>query len=190
MKKLIYFASALMIFGLTSCNNELGPEYTTSPKFDNATMSYDLLKNTEEPKTVPVDATVTFTCTVTNTYGWSIAYFYYRTLEPAEYDGLGEDEIEKLWIEKFSQRDEKYTEMSYEMQSQTPVTDKHFTYTIPGQSTVGTKVRWDYGIVNQYGLGFGYIASGYVPRNEYTVVENPTAGPTTPNNPTGGEDEE
>ena len=74
MKKLVYLASALMIFGLTSCNNEVGPEYTTPPVVGNLSMTPHIVK-LSDTDTAPIenvyeDQEVTLTGTLSNTYGW------------------------------------------------------------------------------------------------------------------------
>ena len=170
MKKLICFASALMIFGLTSCNSELGPEYTTPPTVSNVTITPHIVNVNDGDKApledVYVGDDVVLEGLFSNTYGWSQIYFSYRTMTVEEYENRTEDEIRQIWIKKFSSNEEN---MSFTKPFETaPVSNVPFSFRIPSFEE-GTKVRWDFGVYNQYGLGFGYIASGYLPEYEYTV---------------------
>ena len=172
MKRLFYLAVGFMAFGLAACNSELGPEYTTMPTIDNLSISPLIVKLSENDTVEPVYEyrDVMLTCYFTNTYGWSQIYLYYRTLTPEEYEGKSDNEVQQLWTTKFSSNDEMYNSMNISKLFETaPVATQYFFATIPGQPA-GTRVRWDFGYFNQYGLGSGYLASGLLPRNEYTVI--------------------
>ena len=173
MKKLVYLASALMIFGLTSCNNEVGPEYTTPPVVGNLSMTPHIVK-LSDTDTAPIenvyeDQEVTLTGTLSNTYGWCTVYLRYRTMAPSEYEDKDDEAVKQLWMNKFTATDEESKKMNLEKTAETaPVSNMPFSFTISGLPA-GTRVRWDFGVFNQYSLGFGYIASGYLPQFEYTV---------------------
>lgn len=187
MKKLIYFVSALILFGLTSCSNDLEPEYTTMPVVSNLSLTPHVAKlndaDTEEIATVYAGQGVTVSCNFSNTYGWSQIYCYYRTLTVEEYAGKDESDIERLWYEKFSPDNADDNDLGYSKVFETaPVSNQYFSYTIPGQAA-GTIVRWDFGYANQYGLGAGYLLYGQMPRLEYKVVEISAANPESPDFP-------
>lgn len=191
MKKLIYLASVLMIFALTSCNSDLGPEYTTLPVVSNLSLTPHIAKvndaDTEEIATVYAGQSVTLTCTFSNTYGWSQLYLSYRTLTPEEYEDKSESEIEKLWFDKFSSDDKTYKDMGTVKYFEGPVSNQSFSATIPAQAA-GIRVRWDFGYYNQYGLGAGYLLSGRLPQLEYEVKDGAASGPSSPNVPEEEED--
>lgn len=170
MKKLIRMAAVLAMFGLAACNSELGPEYKTMPEVSNLMLTPRIVPLTQGDtvEAVTEDQPVTLSCSFSNTYGWSRIYVCYRTLSPAEYNDKIDSEILKLWVDKFSSDDEIYKPMDYAVTFDNPVQAQPFTFTIPGQKA-GTRVRWDFGYYNQYGMGAGYIVSGRLPQNEYTV---------------------
>ena len=191
MKKLICLASVLAMFGLTSCNNELGPEYTTPPTISNLTITPHVAlvseTDTEAIADVYAGQSVTLSCNFSNTYGWSQIYGCYRTMTPEEYEGKTENYIEQMWQEKFA---EKAENMEFIKSFETaPVSNQYFSFTIPG-FVAGTVVRWDFGYVNQYSRGSGYIVSGRVPQLEYTVKENPDSDPESPGLPEDNGDAE
>ena len=171
MKKLVYLASAMMMFALTACNKELGPEYTTVPTVSNLTVTPLIAPFADDGKdeTVIEGQSVTLSCDFTNQYGRSAIYMCYRTLSAEEYEGLSEYSLEMKWLELFSSTDEKYKGMDNVQVIEAPVENLHFTSIIPGQPA-GTKVRWDFGFYNEYGLGTGYLFYRKLPQYEYTVA--------------------
>ena len=171
MKKLVFFAAVLTMFGMAACNSELGPEYTTWPEVTNMTLTPRIAHLTQDDEIEPVveGQPVMMSCYFSNTYGWSRIYMSYRTLTPDEYEGKSDSEINLLWLNKFQSTEDIYKTMDHTVTFESPMKEQPFAFSIPGQ-TAGTLVRWDFGYFNQYGLGTGYMAAGKLPQNEYKVV--------------------
>lgn len=184
MKKLISIAAALAVFGLTACNNELGPEYKTPPSVSDLTITPAIAPtegNTQQIDPVYEGQDVTFSGYYTNTYGQSVIYLIYRTMTPAESDGKSDTEIDALWRKKFFNEENEAETLLKTYDS--PMERSYFMFTIAGQPA-GTKVRWDFGFYNSFSLGApGYVLYNEVPPQEYrefTVLSNEPAAPQEP----------
>lgn len=145
MKKILMIAAAALTVGLYSCNESLGPEYSTYPKVENFTVEPNVYpaKGEEVAKVYPGES-IRMTGVFTNTYGKSNVYLYYRTLEAKE-----EGKDEPKWSDWNTPSMGSFTLVTWE---QAPVENMPFSLAIPGQKA-GTKVEWRFGFANIYGLG-------------------------------------
>ncbi len=145
MKKIFWIFAAALTLTLSSCNEELGPEYTTMPELIDFTITPNVIPDNMSDKVeISAGQRVTFSGYMTNQYGRSNVYLTYRTIET---DKIGT--INEKWSNWHEPKAEDYTLMTWEI---APITRMPFTLVLPAQNA-GTTVEWRFGYANFYHLG-------------------------------------
>jgi len=145
MKKLFLMAAAALTVGLCSCNEDLGPEYSTWPVISDFEVSPNVYPpQGEEKEAVEAGRNITMTGYATNKYGKFNVYLYYRTLSAEE-----AAKSTPKWSEWNKPSVMDRTLFVWET---APIEKMPFTLVLPAQKA-GTTVEWRFGFANIYSLG-------------------------------------
>lgn len=145
MKRLFWIFAAASTLILGSCNEELGPEYTTMPELKDFAITPNLIpENNGDKVEVEAGQRIMFTGYMSNQYGESNVYVTYRTAETDMIGTAGEK-----WSTWQTPKKEDFTLFRWDI---FPITMQPFTLYLPAQKS-GTTVEWRFCYANVYGLG-------------------------------------
>ena len=191
MKRLIYLASALMMFSLTACNNEIGDEYRYPPEVTDFTQSHRVFINKdkgEQQDEIPAGEPIVFKGTVNSKYGPVEAYVRYAVCPPERQEELklgpyDLNDPSTQWKEYWSTASFSYpsTDAGTLCVIPAPVEHETFTVTMPGQPS-GSVVMLIFGVHTPYVESFG----GYT---VYTVAGGKEDNGNDENDGNDGNDE-
>lgn len=145
MKKIFWIIAAASTLILGSCNEELGPEYTTMPELSDFTITPNIIpENSSDKVEVEAGQRIMFTGYMSNQYGESNVYVTYRTIETSKIGTLNEK-----WSSWHTPKADDYTLLRWDI---SPITRVPFTLYLPAQRA-GMTVEWRFCYANVYGLG-------------------------------------